>query len=331
MTWTVVKNRWLQYVMSPWMMCVVWAIAQYLHYHTMVTTTHMLYTDHFMIVWMLCVFSYQRCVQAQWLSIMCQWFRKTNPYQSSPTNVGAPKYATVFMDDVRAFLANLNYQIDRQTVFLSKTSHELRNPLERLQANLHLAIALPNAHEKITTLEKCLNIVHQCGRLVSQMLALGRVMHCTEAIYDVFDWHTLTAQTVKDCQYIIQKKNLSIVLESKPGLSGYGNPILLNIMLKNILENAIRYSPMNGTIYVTCHAIGRTIYLTIVDEGPGIPDLFKEKVFDKFFRESKEDHAGTGLGMAIIYEVVNLHKGSITLCDRQNHMPGLQVNASFPC
>ncbi len=103
-------------------------------------------------------------------------------------------------------------------------------------------------------------------------------------------------------------------------------------MIRNLVENAIRYTPPSGHVDVTLVRVGNTVRLRVADSGPGIPEEEREKVFTRFYRSSEHEgenvENGTGLGLAIVERVCELQQGRIELGESSRH--GLQVDVFFP-
>ena len=108
-----------------------------------------------------------------------------------------------------------------------------------------------------------------------------------------------------------------------------GEPERLRLLFGNLLENAIRYTPMGGTVDVQIISAPNTIDVIVMDTGPGVPPEDRERVFDRFYRRADTDVPGSGLGLAIVKAIVERHHAQVTLSAR-DRSTGLMVRVTFP-
>ena len=108
-----------------------------------------------------------------------------------------------------------------------------------------------------------------------------------------------------------------------------GNPTAISILMRNLVDNAIRYCPENSFIKIDIQETPNRTILTVTDNGPGIPKDLRERVFERFYRMMGTKASGTGLGLGIVLQITKLHKADIDLLEPDNH-PGLVVKIAFP-
>jgi two-component system sensor histidine kinase QseC len=108
-----------------------------------------------------------------------------------------------------------------------------------------------------------------------------------------------------------------------------GNDIALGILLRNVVDNAIRYTPSKGRVKVAILSTKQSIILRIIDTGPGIPLELRDRVFDRFYRILGTNETGSGLGLAIVSQIAELHHAKITLNTPPSGL-GLQMDITFP-
>jgi len=108
-----------------------------------------------------------------------------------------------------------------------------------------------------------------------------------------------------------------------------GQPDSLMILLRNLVDNAIKYTPQGGTVDVSVTAQDRNVKVTVEDSGPGIPPAERERVFDRFYRVPGSDAAGSGLGLAIIKSIAERHGATLVLGESQR-LGGLEAAVTFP-
>ena len=119
-------------------------------------------------------------------------------------------------------------------------------------------------------------------------------------------------------------------IDIEPEIAITGDALLLQILVNNLIENAVKYSPKEAAIECSLHKRNKTVLLQVIDEGPGIPDNEKKKVFEKFYRignETTRTTKGTGLGLYLVKKIVQDHHGSIRVTNNLNR--GCNFMVSF--
>jgi two-component system sensor histidine kinase CreC len=129
---------------------------------------------------------------------------------------------------------------------------------------------------------------------------------------------------------MLSRKGLCVTFESTDDLEVQGDPFLLHQALSNIIQNAIDFSPADGSVKISARREDGFLFLSVDDEGPGIPDVCRDKVFDRFFSLHRPDSGkkSTGLGLNFVREVATLHNGDIRLENLPNK--GLRATLSLP-
>jgi two-component system OmpR family sensor kinase len=123
-------------------------------------------------------------------------------------------------------------------------------------------------------------------------------------------------------------RNIELSLDAEPSLRVRGDPEALRAMLRNIIDNAVRYTPRGGSVAVRTLARSERALVEIVDTGPGIAPEERERVFDRFYRRPGTAAPGTGLGLAIVKAIAERHGAQVLLGDAAGG--GLRVTVEFP-
>ncbi|MGI8427020.1 MAG: HAMP domain-containing sensor histidine kinase, partial [Actinomycetota bacterium] len=218
-------------------------------------------------------------------------------------------------DLARAFnaMAGELAEVDRmRRDLVANVSHELRTPISALQAVLENLIDDVEPPDP-ATFRTMLKQVERLGRLVEQLLDLSRLESGTVPFSpQPFKVKELLEQAVKESK--LNSPNVKIDLDVAPGgLEVEGDPERVHQVVANLLENAVRHSPANGQILVKAHGNSRGVTIELSDEGPGIPESDRARVFERFYRSdaSRSSSGGAGLGLAIARWIVDLHGGEI--------------------
>lgn len=235
---------------------------------------------------------------------------------------------------VEALTLLLKYQEDRflqERDFTADASHELRTPLAGIRLQAQIAMMTTDEIKKTQALEKVLKAVDRGTRLVEQLLVLSRLtMDKVELEMGPLDMRLVCSNIVDQWRMQAQEKNINIQLISGVGqANAHASESSIEIMLDNLLRNALRFTPEEGSIILNVEEDNDYIELDIMDTGPGIPLEDHQKVFNRFQKASNGSKAGTGLGLAIVRRIVDLHHGEVKLDFAHEHH-GLKVCVSIP-
>jgi signal transduction histidine kinase/DNA-binding response OmpR family regulator len=206
--------------------------------------------------------------------------------------------------------------LDRiKSEFVTTVSHDLRSPLTAILGYVELIERVgPLTGQQEEFIGRVRLSVEQIADLVSDLLDLGRIESGLDTTKERTPMAVLTHYALDNFRNRITAKGLHLQTKLQEGLPFvYGDPIRLRQMVDNLLENAMKYTPSDGTIYVEAEAEDDQVILRIRDTGPGIPPQDQPFLFDKFFRASNtpEDAPGTGLGLSIVKSIVDQHEGRI--------------------
>jgi two-component system, OmpR family, sensor kinase len=205
--------------------------------------------------------------------------------------------------------------LERQREFVADASHELRTPLTSVQANLEMLQAAGNGSEDDRhAVSSALSSTKRMSGLVSDLLLLARADAGRQAARTELDLVQVAAGALEEVEPLAGERRLEKHFEGPLFLQG--NPDELHRMIRNLLENAVRYTPEKTTVELTARQDGDAALLEVVDDGPGIPAGMEDQVFDRFVRgDGPSDTAGgggSGLGLAIVRAVAESHGGSVS-------------------
>ncbi len=243
----------------------------------------------------------------------------------------APDEVKPLIGELNSLLETLEQKIDTERRFIGDAAHELRTPLAGLRAHAEVAIGARNGGERMRALTHIVEGVDRASHLVNQLLTLSRLDESALVADQVVDLGDVLRTVLADLCPAAKEKSITLV--SAGGMDGncptHANAEAIYILFRNLVDNAIRYSPADTKVSVALKLRQNTWFITITDEGPGIPIADQDRVFDRFHRRSKLDTYGTGLGLSIVKRVVDLHDGAISMDQPAEHS-GLCVLVSLP-
>jgi two-component system phosphate regulon sensor histidine kinase PhoR len=209
--------------------------------------------------------------------------------------------------------------------FVANVSHELRTPLTAVRGYVEALLdESPEGDEARRFLETIARHTLRMERLVQDLLRLARLDAGQEPLDRVpCSTEALFSGVTADLADALEARRQRIVQHVGDGAqTAPGDPAKLHDGLRNLLENAINYSPEESTIVMSAERTGTRVVLSVADEGPGIPEADLPRVFERFYRVDKarartaRDPGGTGLGLAIVKHLVSLHGGRVSAANR---------------
>ncbi len=253
-------------------------------------------------------------------------------------NGGLPDEVRPLVDELNLLFGRVRGAFDAQKNFVADAAHELRSPLTalKLQAQVLARADAPPGAAREARIARLNQGIDRAIRLVEQLLLLareeasaGQPVAATERV----DLQQVIKLAVGDVlpQAALKQINLGLAAEPDPTIPPMaGQPEALRMMLRNLLDNAVKYTPASGQVDVSLQQRPEALLLTVEDSGPGIAPEHRTRAFDRFYRAGDATHApGSGLGLAIAQVIARRHGATIVL-DRSLRLGGLKVEVSFP-
>ena len=230
---------------------------------------------------------------------------------------------------VNGLLSRLDAAFARERRFTADAAHELRTPVAAVKVhadNLRMAVGEEQRKESQGQLDAS---VRRIERAISQLLALSRMEAGAVPVprQDI-DFAALVRGQAEDHAEELRLRHIALAAELDAARV-CGDPAALAVLVRNLLDNAIRYSPESGRIRLAVLNDGKRVQLVVEDSGPGIPSEARERVFGRFHRELGTGVEGSGLGLSIVAQVLDSHGGSITL-DDSPALGGLRATVTLP-
>lgn len=241
-------------------------------------------------------------------------------------------------DEIHRLAVTLNAMLDRidsatsrQRTFVGDAAHELRSPLASLRVQLEVAQRLGPAADWSGLINDVLVDVDRLDRLVDDLLTLARLDESGATMHrEPVQLGALVHEVARGYAHA----RVPVVAATEP-LTVSGDPESLRRVVINLLDNAVRFASREVRVAVSpANRSGRALArLVVEDDGPGIPEAERARVFDRFYRvqESRSRQSGgTGLGLPIVRDIVRNHGGRVRLTGRDNEAPGLRAVVTLP-
>lgn len=228
----------------------------------------------------------------------------------SPVRVGVPEEVQTVVTEINELLQRLERSLASQRNFVSDAAHQLRTPIAALQAQVEASLS-ESSPEIRRQLEGVLAAAHRLSHLVAQMLSLARAEPSPALTQPEVALEAIAEKAAESWLPLAFSRRIDLGFELSPA-SVRGNALLLEELLGNLVNNALRYTPEGGTVTVACgqEDDGRA-WLCVEDSGKGIAPEERGKVFERFYQPPGSLSDGTGLGLAIVREIARQHGGSV--------------------
>ncbi len=249
----------------------------------------------------------------------------------------SPVAAADLPAEVSPLVVELNRLLDRlsaafasQRDFVADAAHELRSPLTALSLQLQLVERARDDSERNVATARLRGAIDRATHLVSQLLTLAR--NEPEGIPDEATAAALDSiahDAAGDVQPLAQQRRINIEVDAPNEMTVRGDAEALRILLRNLIDNAARYSPEDSTVQVRIsrNPAGQVL-LEVCDQGPGIAPADRERAFARFYRAPDAREGGSGLGLAIVKAIAQRHGARVALADASPQ--GLRVVVTFP-
>ena len=211
-------------------------------------------------------------------------------------------------------LSRLSAAIGSQQRFIANAAHQLRTPLSGLKTHAELARRQPSTLELRSLLDMIAGETERTSHLVNQLLTLARAEPGEAPSGQPVNLHELIGRDVRGWVQRALKKNIDLGFELEDAWT-LGEPLLLRELVANLLDNALSYTQQGGSVTVRTREKDDDAVLEVEDNGPGIPETERERVFERFYRIPATGGEGCGLGLSIVAEIAGRHNGRIELSE----------------
>jgi len=294
------------------------------------------------------------------LNELQQRIRRRESHDLSPIDEReVPEEVSPLVRAINDLLMRLDRSIGNQKHFLADAAHQLKTPLAGLRMQAELAQREIDAGQRDPqalkkSLQQIARASQRATRMVNQLLSMARADDASQAqSHQDVNLARIATEAVRDFVPRALEKRIDLGYEGPntgarhpQGLMVHGQPVLLRELVRNLVDNALQYTPEGGTVTVRVvdDPFGQVVVLQVEDSGPGIPAAERDKVFLPFYRALGTNVDGSGLGLAIVREIAQQHRAEIALEDANLRLrpgqlvehggvafgPGVRFTVRFP-
>jgi len=240
-----------------------------------------------------------------------------------------PAEVVPLVEALNRLFMRVRESFEKEKRFTADAAHELRTPLAAIKTQAQVARAATADIDRLHALDNVLVGCDRATHLVEQLLTLARLEPERMNQRKPEEFRALAAGVVAELAPDALAKNVDLQLQDGERVSAPCLPGLVTILMRNLVDNAVRYSPRRGTVRISVMPGADGVEFAVVDEGPGIPPEEQALVWDRFYRVLGTGETGSGLGLSIVRRIADLH-GARTTLGAGDGGQGLRVTVTFP-
>lgn len=226
---------------------------------------------------------------------------------------GVPDEVVPLVSELNELFGALSTALETERRFTDDAAHELRTPLSALKTRVQVALRSDVEAEREEALQDIMDGVDRMTHMLNQMLTLARLDNTRDIEPVDVQLKQMLVTIVRQLAPKADKKSISIEFESAPEKSIATEPVSLEILLRNLIDNAIHYTPNGGHVTLNIQERETGAVLSITDSGPGIKPELYQRVFERYFRKAGQRQSGSGLGLAIARRCADLLQAEMEL------------------
>ncbi|WP_027816946.1 sensor histidine kinase [Paraburkholderia bannensis] len=242
----------------------------------------------------------------------------------------APVELRPFIESINRMIERLSVLVNAERKFIADAAHELRSPISAMQLQIdNLRDAPPEQYrERFEDLQRG---VARTGSLVSQLLGLARAeIGGAQRAVETIALTRIVPDVLADLLPLADARGVDLGVERLDEASVRATEGDMRVLVKNLIDNAIRYVHAGGRVDVSMLRDAQKVTIEVIDDGPGIADSDLPYVFDRFFRAANNDAQGSGLGLAIAQTLAQSYGGRVTLANRSDAQSGIVAHIELP-
>ena len=263
------------------------------------------------------------------LAILNREVAQRAPDHLAPIDAGrAPVEVAPLVRNLNALFGRVQAAIENERRLTADAAHELRTPLAALRAQAQVAHGATDDGERMHALD---NVIAGCDRtahLIDQLLTLARLEPETpKRAREIVSLAAVAQAAIADVAALALSREIEVELHEERSLQVHGDARLLGILLRNLLDNAIRYGPSGSVVRVDLTRRNDRVVATVSDRGPGVAPDERRRLGQRFERLGVADVPGTGLGLSIVKRIAVLHDATVSFDEAEGG--GLAVRVFF--
>jgi two-component system OmpR family sensor kinase len=242
---------------------------------------------------------------------------------------GIPEELQPFIGSINGLLQRIATMLERQRRFIADAAHELRSPITALSVqaqNLDYGELPSESRDRLEVLQTG---IRRTGHLLEQLLTQARYDSSKKLNTHVVSFDHVVREVVADLLPYANARSIDLGFERIDRIAVRVGATALSVLVRNVVDNAVRYTPNGGRVDIHLYAVGPKVVFRVTDTGPGIRDADLPRVFEPFYRGQCNQEQGSGLGLSIVHQIATAVSGSVDI-ENVNNGRGLSVTVLIP-
>ncbi|TAJ79793.1 MAG: two-component sensor histidine kinase [Gallionellaceae bacterium] len=254
--------------------------------------------------------------------------------QRAPDNLAAldagaaPREVTPLIGRLNDLFARIESSMQKERRFTADAAHELRTPIAGIKAQAQVARGAADAEERIRALDNAILGCDRAAHLIEQLLTLARIDTLGDEASQPCRLRTLAAEVIAAIAPAALSQQVRLELAEGEEVPVRGDPPLLRILLRNLIDNAVKHTPAGTAVQINIAQVEGESSLSVTDNGPGIAQAELARVSERFYRPVGTQASGSGLGLSIVKRIAEIHGASLQLAPGKDGN-GLRVTVGF--
>ncbi|OGS97919.1 MAG: hypothetical protein A3F73_05265 [Gallionellales bacterium RIFCSPLOWO2_12_FULL_59_22] len=227
--------------------------------------------------------------------------------------LSAPREVLPLIERLNRLFARIETSMEKERRFTADAAHELRTPVAAIKAQAQVARAASGNEERAHALDNAILGCDRAAHLIDQLLTLARVDALDNRTAETCQPRAIAAEAIAAMAPGALEKGVQIELLESDEVAVRGNPELLRILLRNLIDNAVRHTPSGTIVRVNVVSEQDAACLSVSDNGPGIPEEERSKVMERFYRPLGTQAGGSGLGLSIVKRIAEVHEATLRM------------------
>lgn len=240
----------------------------------------------------------------------------------------APREVLPLIERLNNLFARIDASLQKERRFTADAAHELRTPVAAIKAQAQVARSASTDTERLHALDNAILGCDRASHLIDQLLTLARIDTLDDKTTEPCQLRTIASEVIAAIAPAALHQDVHLELAAGQEIAVRGNPVLLKILLRNLIDNAVRHTRPGTSVRVDVADDQELVRLSVSDNGPGIPESEMGKVAERFYRPLGTSASGSGLGLSIVKRIAEIHAASLQLSPNKDGS-GLSVTVTF--
>lgn len=239
-----------------------------------------------------------------------------------------PREVVPLIERLNRLFESIAASMHKERRFTADAAHELRTPVAAIKAQVQVAQGATSKDERMHSLDNAIIGCERATHLIEQLLTLSRADTLGIDVSGLCQLRSIAADTIAALVPAARGKGVQIELLADQEVSLRGNPVLLRVLLRNLLDNSVKHTAPGTTVQVDIVEDATTLSLSVSDDGPGLPEQERSRVSERFYRPPGTLSSGSGLGLSIVKRIAEVHHASMRITPALDDK-GLRVVVTF--